>query len=35
MFGADGNDPTPVNKTHGLDDANCSVFLIEYPPVDH
>lgn len=22
------DDPTPGNKTHGLDDADCSIFLI-------
>lgn len=29
MFGADRNDTTPVSKTHGLDNVNCSVFLID------
>lgn len=27
-FGADGNDPTPVKKTHDVDNANHATFLI-------
>lgn len=38
MFGADRNDATPVSKAHGLDNVNCSVFLIDVfkiPFLDH